>query len=758
VKRVRFDHLMASSALGLALVVMGSPSYAQVSEQKIEAAVPMPDTTPLPPPTAKDVGVAAAKSAPMTTGSVGEPKVEASVPMPDTTPLPPLTAQDVGVAVGKTVATRSMSEKKIEAAAPMPNTATVPPPAAKDVASTVPAAAKPKINNGELQASIPMPDTTTLPPLTVRDMGSAFQTAVADQLRTLISHKLDRFVDRKTDRAGVEAFYRAHDYAPVWTTDGVANERGKAVIAFLAQVDTDGLNPGDYPAPNFAKAKDAVALANAELELTNSVLTYARHAQIGQINYTRVGADIKFNLDAPDPADVLAKLAKAKDVDAALDSYNPPQEGFKLLKAKLAELRNGGKVDNKPAAEKKLPHVRIPDGKILSLGMRDQRVPLLRKRLDIAGDKASMLYDQAVADAVKTFQTEADIGVDGDVGPNTTRALNGEKQEAAHRPSANAIDTILVNMDRWRWLPRKLGNSDGDYVVVNVPDYTLTLMHDNKLYWKTKIVVGKPGKATPMITAEMKFITVNPTWNVPPSIIENEYLPALQEDPTALDRIGLKLRQDPDGTVHIYQPPGAGNALGRIRFNFPNKFLVYQHDTPDKYLFARSKRAYSHGCMRVQNPVEYATKLLSLELPKQHYTPQRIEGMYGESEINIDFPRPIPVHLTYQTAFVDQDGKLQIREDVYGRDAKMISILKNKNERRVADIAIEHRPDPSSRPVRMPVGMYGSGDTYGSSYNNSGPGFFDWLFGGQQPAQQNSRQRSNVNGPHANGSGRYTRR
>ena len=240
------------------------------------------------------------------------------------------------------------------------------------------------------------------------------------------------------------------------------------------------------------------------------------------------------------------------------------------------------------------------------------------------------------------------------------------------------------------------------------PTTRLSLFNDGKLFWHTKIVAGMPGKATPMISAEMKFITVNPTWNVPPSIIENEYLPALQEDPNALDRIGLKLTQDADGTVHIFQPPGAGNALGRIRFNFPNKFLVYQHDTPDKYLFKRDKRAYSHGCMRVENPLTYGEKLLSIELPNEHYTEARLEKMFGGNEININFPKPIPVHLTYQTAFVDQDGKLQLREDVYGRDARMIAILKG-SERKVADIAIERAPNTSGKPVRMPVGMYGGG-------------------------------------------------
>jgi murein L,D-transpeptidase YcbB/YkuD len=355
--------------------------------------------------------------------------------------------------------------------------------------------------------------------------------------------------------------------------------------------------------------------------------------------------------------------------------------------------------------------------------MRDQRVIALRKRLNIAGDKDNPLYDDAVRDAVKTFQTEADIGVDGNLGPNTVRALNGEHREA-RRASADPTETIIVNMERWRWVPRNLGNP---HVIVNVPDYSLTLYNNDKVYWHTKIVAGKPGLATPMVSAEMKFITVNPTWNVPPSIIEKEYLPALEQDPQALDRIGLKLTQDADGTIHISQPPGAGNALGRIRFNFPNRFLVYQHDTPDKYLFAKEKRAFSHGCMRVQNPLTYGEKLLSLVLPKERYTEARLESMFGGSEININFPTFIPVHLTYQTAFVDDAGKLQLREDVYGRDAKMFAILKS-NERKVADIAVERAPNTSSKPVRMPVGMYGgSGYSYGGGSN-----FFDWMFGGPQ--------------------------
>jgi murein L,D-transpeptidase YcbB/YkuD len=222
----------------------------------------------------------------------------------------------------------------------------------------------------------------------------------------------------------------------------------------------------------------------------------------------------------------------------------------------------------------------------------------------------------------------------------------------------------------------------------------------------------------------MKFITVNPTWNVPPSIIQNEYLPALQQDPQAMERIGLKVEQNPDGTVRIWQPPGDKNALGRIRFNFPNKFLVYQHDTPDKYLFAKDARAYSHGCMRVENPLKYGEVLLSLALPQEHYTEDRLRKMFGGAEININFPTTIPVHLTYQTAFVDEHGKLAIRDDVYGRDVRQLAVMKG-SERKVADIAIERQHHNSAAPVRMPPGTFGGG---GGLF--SGPSFFERLFGG----------------------------
>ena len=253
-------------------------------------------------------------------------------------------------------------------------------------------------------------------------------------------------------------------------------------------------------------------------------------------------------------------------------------------------------------------------------------------------------------------------------------------------------------------------------------------MQNGGQVWTTRVVTGQPGiHATPLLTETMKFITVNPTWNVPPSIIYNEYLPALKQDPTVLERMGLRLDHNRDGSIHISQPPGERNALGRIRFNFPNKFLVYQHDTPDKNLFARDDRAFSHGCMRVQNPDQYASVLLNITEPNGHYSPEKIRSMYGQSEIDLKFPTPIPVNITYQTAFVDDAGKLEFRKDVYGRDATMLALLRAGKNKDLENVIAHSQPNYVRPAGNLPDGVRFASD------NSSGPSFFERLFGAPTP-------------------------
>jgi L,D-transpeptidase YcbB len=589
--------------------------------------------------------------------------------------------------------TAPRTEAEISAAVPMPEPANLAPPSVADLAPVItaePPAAPPP---APAAAPAPAPESAksavapaAVTPAAVAPAEAPVLTAdqrVAEKIRDLFAAKIDRFIDRR-NKAAVESFYAARSYAPVWVDNGAESARAKAVATYLADVDANGLDASDYPVPSFANA-DPAALAEAELKLTASVLTYARHAQIGRVHYSRVSADIVYDLVAPEPAAVLAKLADAANVAEALESYNPPHPGYKALKAKLAESR--GRTGD-------AGRTRIMAGQNLKVGMEDPRVPFLRERLGInEGDGST--YDKALAEAVKKFQRQRDLPQTGVLNNATVDALNGPRRD-------RDADIIIANMERWRWVPRDLGEA---YVMVNIPDYTLKVMDHGAMVWTTRVVTGQPGeKATPLLSETMKFITVNPTWNVPPSIINNEYLPALAADPQAMDRIGLKIERNRDGTVRIYQPPGESNALGRIRFNFPNKFLVYQHDTPDKHLFAKDKRAYSHGCMRVQFPDKYAEVLLNISNPKDGYTAEKIRKMYGTGERDIHLTTPIPVHLTYQTAFVDDDGRLAVREDVYGRDARLLAALKSE-DRRIADAPVERREASGStrrQVARMP--------------------------------------------------------
>ncbi len=500
---------------------------------------------------------------------------------------------------------------------------------------------------------------------------------VADKLRDMLGAKSARYFDRKAERAAVEKFYTARDFAPLWTQAGTVNGSGKGVIARLKDAASEALNASDYPVPDFAAASTPDQLAEADLKLTASMLDYARQAQSGRMHWSQVSGDILYPEHPTDPTEVLTNITTAKDASAALDGYNPPHKLYRELKAKLAELRGQGDG----------PMAQIPDGPALkftpargkkqpAVEMEDPRVPQLRAKLGITDNADDTHYDAKVAEAVRKFQEGAELKATGVLDDKTVKAINSPKRD-------RQIDTVIVNMERWRWLPRQLGAPaiGNAYVILNIPDYTLKVMQNGAQVWTTKVVTGQPGvHATPLLTETMKFITVNPTWNVPPSIIYNEYLPALAQDPTVLQRMGLKLDRARDGSIHISQPPGEANALGRIRFNFPNKFLVYQHDTPDKHLFAKEDRAFSHGCMRVQNPDQYAATLLGITAPNEHYTPEKIRSMYGHSEIDLKFPTPIPVNITYQTAFVDDAGKLQFRKDVYGRDATMLALLRSRNK------------------------------------------------------------------------------
>jgi murein L,D-transpeptidase YcbB/YkuD len=683
--RAGFDRvLMAVAATFLtvsatAAFAQADPARSTPADLAIDAAIPRPEPANVPPPTVNDF----------------KPDTTASLP-----------------AAARTTETAAETKPAETAAAPAADTR-------KDESATTPSATPPAA-----ATATPAAEPANEPVKAASNVAPA-DRPVADKLREMLSAKTSKYFDRKGERATVEKFYTAREYAPLWTQGGALTASAKGVIARLKDAAADGLNAADYPVPDFAAAASPDSLADAELKLTASMLDYARQAQSGRMHWSQVSADILYPDHPTDPAEVLANVTTAKDASAALQGYNPPHKLYRELKAKLAELRGQGDgpviqiAEGQPLkyvpARKKQPEVL----------MEDPRVPQLRAKLGITENAGDARYDAKVAEAVRKFQDGADLKPTGVLDDRTVKAINSPKRD-------RAIDTVIVNMERWRWLPRQLGApSLGDaYVVLNIPDYTLRVMQNGAPVWTTRVVTGKPGThATPLLTETMKFITVNPTWNVPPSIIYNEYLPALQQDPTVLSRMGLRLERARDGSIHISQPPGERNALGRIRFNFPNKFLVYQHDTPDKHLFAKEERAFSHGCMRVQNPDQYAATLLGITLPNGRYTPEKIRSMYGQSEIDIKFPTPIPVNITYQTAFVDDGGKLQLRKDVYGRDAAMQSILRGAKGKDLENVIARSQPG-YSRPAGSSLP---SNVAFNSDYGNSGPSFFDRLFGPRTP-------------------------
>jgi murein L,D-transpeptidase YcbB/YkuD len=509
---------------------------------------------------------------------------------------------------------------------------------------------------------------------TIERVVGVSDSQIGEKLRGIVTGKqIERRIDRVPERKAMQSFYAARNYAPIWISEGRVNARAKAVIAQLKNAAADGLDPADYAVPEFNGG--AEALAEDDIKLTNSMLTYARHLAVGRIAPTRVLAEVDYGNHAPEPSGILRKVTDGGDAGSALESYNPPHDDFRALKAKLADLRQ-------PSASIAVGNS-IPNGRIIKPGQKDSRVPELRQRLHVRGNPADLSYDKALFNAVRQFQYKHGIRPTGMIDNKTLAAINGPKPMT----QGQKVEHVLATMERWRWLPRDFGKT---YVMVNIPDYTLKVVHDNQVVWRTKIVAGKPQTPTPLLSASMDNVLINPSWYVPQSIIQNEYLPLYASDPNIFDRLGLEVRKGQDGNIQVVQPPGAANALGRIKFNFPNKFQVYLHDTPEKRLFAADKRAFSHGCMRVEDPTKFGEIMLHLAMNGPTPDTRQIYAMFGQEEKTFKLVNKPTVLLTYQTAFVD-DGKLVTRDDIYGFDARINAIM-HSDERRVADIAPPRDP------------------------------------------------------------------
>ena len=429
--------------------------------------------------------------------------------------------------------------------------------------------------------------------------------------------------------------------------------------------------------------------------MSYAVLDYANDARGGRIKPQRLSANLDPSLALPNPSEVIELIAIRSDPAAYLRSFQPDQPQFEALRQKLIALR-GGKAEPVAAVEK--PANFIPDGPVLKLGVVNEQVAMVRKRLGVPAQPGvdESTYDMGVALAVQRFQQAHGVTGDGAVGPGTRRLLNGQQPAQSRETGSSAkIRAILINMERWRWLPHDLGSY---YVTVNIPEFMLRVVDEGKTVHTTRVVVGKPDKQTPVFSNEMQEIVFGPFWNVPTSIKVEEIRPYVREEASwfggggfntaVFQRHNLRIKyagQEVDPaevdwnridirSFDIYQPPGPDNVLGKVKFVFPNKHDVYMHDTPQKFLFAQPVRAESHGCMRVQNPDQLAEVLLKHDRGwSEARTASAIEDGYDS---HVALQQKIPVYITYFTVKVNEDGSLSTYGDIYGHDSRMAAALR----------------------------------------------------------------------------------
>ncbi len=457
------------------------------------------------------------------------------------------------------------------------------------------------------------------------------------------------------DRAALSAYYAQAERPLLWAQDGAWTRAAQAAMNRLKAADEDGLDPADYIPRDAGLRKDAplAQWARADVKLSLSVIRYARDARGARIDLARLSPNVTPKLAIPNVDDVLSTVSAAKDAGAALAAYNPPHAGYKALKERLAQLR-----ESRPSQ----PSVRLPKGPTLRVGMTDPRVPLIRARFNLADDNDNRtVYDRRVASAVAAFQKERGLPDTGVLNTQTVAALSGPSP--AQRESE-----IIANMERWRWLPADLGDR---HIAVNVPEYRLRLTEGRNVVHETRVIVGKEQSQTPIFSENMKYLVVNPSWTIPPSIMKKEILPGLAADPYYAARKGYKVIRR-GNQISVQQPPGERNALGYVKFMFPNDHAVYLHDTPNRNLFSASKRAFSHGCVRVDKPFELAEEIMGQD---GKWTEKKLRGLIGKGERYVHLTDPLPVHLTYFTLSVDEKGELKRFEDIYGLDRKVRAAL-----------------------------------------------------------------------------------
>ncbi len=605
------------------------------------------------------------------------PKVVEEAKTTDETAAPGEASRTEAPQVAETkapAASETSSAVKAGTVATAPATSTAPEAEKLDITTNV-TAETPIGTKASQQASVELPKLPNLPrTLPVSLIDQQADEDIADALQTL-SKALPRSKNFyiKRDNAAVQTFYQQRNFVPAWFEDGNLTKNARKLVFALSRADLDGLNPSDYVTNALTvsrkKQSSASEIAKADLALSLAITKYTRHAYAGRVDprsFSKKEITIKPHL--PDSISALQEVMTASVPVEKLRSFNPQHKGYIALRTEYNKLRMQG------TGEQFEP---IPAGKSMKVGKHDKRVPLLYARLGLSlpAEKPT-LYTKALAAEVKKYQKANGLVDDGIVGKGTLAIMNGSKKDL--------MEDMIANMERWRWLPRDLGRF---HVFVNIPTYHVQVVKNDQKIHETRVVVGKRSNKTPVFSDQMEYLVVNPYWNVPRSIASKELLPKIRTnpsqffstrnyqvlasvkgrtrvvDPSQLDWSKIDAKQ-----VRLRQTPGTRNALGRIKFMFPNKHAVYLHDTPSRSLFKRDYRAFSHGCVRVHKPLEFAEFILSEE---KAWNAARVKKMIGGNERRINLKRKIPVHLAYFTTWMSEEGTLQIRSDIYGHNAKV---------------------------------------------------------------------------------------
>lgn len=482
-------------------------------------------------------------------------------------------------------------------------------------------------------------------------------------------------------------FYEKRQYAPAWIEQGKPSDRARLLLLALQKAASQGLNPADYGVARIAtlleRGDSPDALAELEVMLSHGALDYGRDLATGRLAPMTIDSELYVEKREIDVLTLLGRLSTLPDPGIELAELPPRRAEYQRLIGALQYYRE-------LAAAGGWQPVPVNDIS-LKPGGNDERLPALRARLKVTGELPAdaaapddpTLFDDATIAALKRFQTHHGLEPDGVLGKQTLLALNISAEQR--------VAQIAMNMERWRWMPIDMGAS---YILVNLAAFHLSIFDQGNVVHEARVVVGTTSTRTPVFSRKMSYLEINPYWHVPAKIVRDEIFPKARKDPTYLAKQGYELLSDWSESavtvdpktldwVHmtrlpyrVRQIPGDKNSLGRIKMMFPNEFDVYLHDTPSKSLFNRANRSFSHGCIRVEHPFDVADMILRLTGTTDWPRTRVDEVLASGQRTVVRLKKPIPIHISYVTVFVADDGSVNFRSDIYGRDRKLATAMR----------------------------------------------------------------------------------